>query len=242
MNNNLLTAVAQNVVYVLEFLGIVFAMFIIAYVTEKVAKKRSGDTTRILTTKKIAVVGMFSAIAAILHVLDFSIPFLAPPFYKLDFSELPALIGAYAFGPVAGVLIEFVKILLKLVFKGTSTAFVGDLANFVIGCSFLLPASILYDFKKNKKSAIISCVVGTLAMTIVGTAFNALYLLPTFAALYGMNLDDIIAMGTAINSNINNITSFVIIAVAPLNLIKGGLVSIITLLIYKKLSPIIKVR
>lgn len=240
MEKSFLTAVSQNVAYVLEFLLIVAAMFLVAYLAEKAAKKKNGDTERILTTRKIAMIGMFSAIAAILHVLDFAIPFIAPPFYKLDFSELPALIGAFAFGPVAGVMIEFVKILLKLVFKGTSTAFVGDLANFVVGCSFLLPASILYDFRKTKKNAVISCVAGTLTMTVVGTLFNAVYLLPTFAVLYGMNLEDLIAMGTAVNSGITNVTSFVVIAVAPLNLIKGTMISLLTMLLYKKISPILK--
>ncbi len=240
MNKDFFTAVSQNVLFVFVFLGIVLAMFFVAYFFEKGAKKRNHDTTRVLTTRKMAMVGMFSAISVLLHIFDFSIPFLAPPFYKLDFSELPALIGAFAFGPVAGVLIESLKILLKLVIKGTSTAFVGDLANFVVGCSFILPASIIYNFKKTKKNAIFSCVIGTVVITIFGTIFNALYLLPTFAVLYGMNLNDIIAMGTAINANITDVTTFALIAVAPINLIKGSMVSLLTLLMYKKISPILK--
>ena len=240
MKNNFWEAVIQNATFVLEFLAIVAVMFVIAYAAEKMAKKRNGDKERILTTRKIAMIGMFAAIAAVLHIMDFAIPFLAPPFYKLDFSELPALIGSFAFGPVAGVMIEFVKIILKLVFKGTSTAFVGDLANFVIGCSFILPASIMYDFKKTKKNAVISCMIGTVMITLFGTTFNALYLLPAFSVLYGMPLDDIIAMGTAVNNGVKDIFTFVLITVAPLNLIKGGVVSVITLLIYKKLSPILK--
>ena len=172
MDNSFLTQVSQNVTYVLEFLAIVLMLFLVAYVAEKAAKKKRGDKERILSTRKMAMIGMFSAIAAILHVMDFAVPF-APPFYKLDFSELPTLIGAFAFGPATGVMIEFLKILLKLVFKGTSTAFVGDLANFVVGCSFILTASIIYEFKKTKKGAVIGCVAGTAAMTIFGTAFNA---------------------------------------------------------------------
>ena len=139
--NGLLQSIQENMVFLLEFLGIVVLMVLIAYVAEKLDKKRNGEKQRILSTQKIAVIGMFSAVAAILHMLDFPVPF-APEFYKLDFGELPALIGAFAYGPVAGVMIEFCKIVLKLIFKGTSTAFVGDLANFVIGCSFLLPPSM----------------------------------------------------------------------------------------------------
>ncbi|MBS7302600.1 MAG: ECF transporter S component [Lachnospiraceae bacterium] len=242
MNSNFIEEVSKNVTFVLEFLGIILALFVVAFVMEKLAKKRTGDTERILSTRKMAMIGMFSAIAAILHIMDFALPFIAPPFYKLDFSELPALIGAYAFGPFAGVMIEFLKILLKLIFKGTSTAFVGDLANFAVGCSFILPASVIYDFNKKKKTAILSCVVGTIVLTVFGTMFNALYLIPAFSALYGLGIEEIIAMGTSINKGITDLTSFVIIAVAPLNLIKGSVVSLITLLVYKKISPILKSR
>ena len=128
---------------------------------------------------------------------------------------------------------EFLKILIKLFLKSTSTAFVGDLANFIIGCTMILPATIIYHVKKTKKSAIISCVVGTLGMTVFGTAFNAIYLIPAFAKLYGMDLN-------VINASISGIISFVVICVAPINLIKGTVISILTNLIYKPLSPIIK--
>lgn len=232
-------AVMENVVFVVEFIGIVILLFAVAYAAEKIRKKKNEETERILSTRKIAMIGMFSAIAAVLHVLDFPIPF-APEFYKLDFSEIPILVGSFAFGPVAGVMMEFCKIFLKLLFKGTSTAFVGDLANFVIGCSFILPASILYLNKKSKKTAIIACITGTICMTLFGTAFNAVYLLPKFAQIYGMPLDVIIGMGTAINSSIQSVTTLVIFAVAPLNIIKGASVSAVTMLVYKKLSPILK--
>lgn len=237
--NGLMQSVTENLIFVLEFLGIVILLFAVAYGAEKMAKKKSGDTERILSTRKIAMIGVFSAIAFLLMLLEFPVPF-APAFYELDFSEIPVLVGTFAFGPVAGVMIEFCKILLKLVFKGTTTAFVGDLANFVIGCSFVLPASILYLNRKTKKTAIAGSVVGTLCMTVFGTAFNAVYLLPKFAQLYGMPLDAIVGMGTAINPAINSVVTLVVFAVAPLNILKGGSVSLVTVLIYKKLSPILK--
>jgi len=237
--NNLMQSVTENLIFVLEFLGIVVLMFAVAYGAEKAAKKRNGDTERVLSMRKIAVIGVFSAIAFLLMLLEFPVPF-APFFYELDFSEIPALIGAFAYGPVAGVMIEFCKILLKLVFKGTTTAFVGDLANFVIGCSFLLPASILYFNKKTKNMAIFGSTVGTVCMTVFGTAFNAVYLLPKFSQLFGMPLDEIIALGTAINPAIHSVTTLVIFAVAPLNILKGGSVSLVTMLAYKKISPILK--
>lgn len=239
--NGLFESVTQNLAYVLSFLAIIIVMFVAAVLLEKAAQKKNGISEPVFNTRKVAMIGMFSAIAMILHLFDFPLPF-APGFYKLDFSELPILVGTFAFGPAAGVMMEFVKILLKLLIKGTSTAFVGDLANFVIGCSFILPASVIYAFRKNKKSAILACITGTLIMTVFGTAFNAIYLLPAFSRLYGMPLDQLLAMGTAVNplAKEGSIVSFVAACVAPLNLIKGASVSLVTLLIYKPLSPVIK--
>ena len=240
MGNGLLQSIADNVVFVLVCVGVAAALFFIAYGTEKSVQKKNGVTERILTTRKITMIGLFSALAMILHIFDFPVLFLAPGFYKLDFSEIPALVGTFAFGPVAGGMIEFCKILLKLVVKGTSTAFVGDLANFVIGCSLVLPASIIYMFKKTRKNAMLACLAGSLVMTVFGTAFNGVYLLPAFSKLFGMPLEAIIAAGAEINGNINNITSFVCFAVAPINIIKSVAASGVTLVIYKPLSPILK--
>ena len=239
MNNELWKNVMENTVFVLEVIGIALALTLVAYAAEKIIQKKKQSKERILSTRKIAMIGVFSAIATVLHIFDFPV-FFAPGFYKLDFSEIPALVGAFAFGPVAGVMIEFCKIVLKLLIKGTSTAFVGDLANFVIGCSFILPASIMYMWKKTKKNAIVSCVVGTLCMTVFGSAFNAIYLLPAFSKLYGMPLEVIIGMGTEVNAAITDITTLVLFAVVPMNLLKGTSVSLVTMLIYKRLSPILK--
>lgn len=239
--NKLWNNVVNNAVFVLEFLAVIVVLFVVAFLFEKAAQKKRNVSEPIFSTRKVAMIGMFSAISAILMLFEFPLPF-APSFYELDFSELPILIGAFAFGPAAGVMMEFIKILLKLLIKGTSTAFVGDLANFAVGCSFILPASILYTFRKSKKNAIIACITGTLIMTVFGTAFNAIYLLPAFSELYGMPLDSILAMGAKVNplASEGNIISFVAACVAPLNLIKGASVSIVTMLIYKPLSSIIK--
>lgn len=241
--NNLFQSVADNLLYVLGFLLVIAALFAAALLLEKAAQKKNGVREKVFSTRKIAVIGMFSAIAAILMLFEFPLPF-APAFYELDFSELPILVGTFAFGPAAGVMMEFVKILLKLLFKGTSTAFVGDLANFAVGCSLILPASVVYSFRKNKKGAILACVVGTLCITVFGTAFNAVYLLPAFSRLYGIPLDSLLALGSEVNSLVKegSIVSFVAACVAPMNLIKGAGVSLVTMLIYKPLSPIIKGR
>ena len=237
--NGFFEAVKENASFVGVCMITVIAITLIAYAAEKLAKRRNGSTDRVLATRKVVMIGMFGAISGILYCFDFGIP-IAPSFYKLDFSELPALIAGFAFGPVAGVLVEFVKQLVKLLLKSTSTAFVGDLANYLIGCMLVLPASVIYQFHKSKHSALIGCVVGTIVMTIFGTWFNAVYLLPTFSRLFGMPLDAILGMGAAINPRVTNLTSFVILMVAPINIIKGTGTSALTMLIYKKISPIIK--
>lgn len=237
--NGLFDAIKDNASFVGVCVLTAVLMVAIAYFFEKAAKRRNGDKDRVLATRKVVMIGMFAAISGILYCFDFALP-IAPSFYKLDFSELPALIAGFAFGPVAGVLVEFVKQIVKLLIKSTSTAFVGDLANFLIGCMLVLPASIIYQFHKSKRSALIGCAVGTVIMTVFGTWFNAVYLLPTFAKLFGMPMDAILGMGQAINAGVKDITTFVILMVAPINIIKGVGISALTMLVYKKISPIIK--
>lgn len=233
--------VLENGPFVLEFLAVILALFIVGVLLEKAAQKKRGVQEAMFGTRKVVMIGMFSALAMVLMLFEIPVPF-APSFYKLDFSELPILVGAFAFGPMAGVMMEFVKILLKLCVKGTSTAFVGELANFAVGCSFILPVSAMYAFRKTKKHAIAACVAGTLVMTVFGTAFNAVYLLPAFAKLFHMPLETILEMGAKVNPLVgeNSLLGFVAACVAPLNLLKGASVSLITLFIYKPLSPLIK--
>ncbi len=239
MGKGLMQAILDNAGFVAVCLLTAGALLGVAYLFEKAAKKRSGSTDRVLATRKVVMIGMFSALAGILYCFDFGWPF-SPAFYKMDFSELPALIAGFAFGPVAGVMVEFLKQVVKILIKSTSTAFVGDLANFLVGSMLVLPASVIYRFHKSRTTAIIGCVAGVLCMTVFGTWFNAVYLLPTFATLYGMPLDAILGMGAAINSNVTNIYTFVLLMVAPLNLVKGSMISLLTMLIYKRVSPIIK--
>ena len=191
-------------------------------------------------TRKLVEIGMLGAIATVLMLFEFPIPFIAPPFYELDFSEVPVLVGAFALGPVAGATSELVKILINLLINGTATAFVGEIGNYLLGCSFIIPAALIYKKKKTKKTALAAMIVGTIVMTVFGCILNAYVLLPTYAAAFGMPIDAIIGMGSAINGNINDVMTFVIIAVAPFNIIKGIVVSVITLLIYKHISPILK--
>ena len=222
----------QNLVFVLVCAGIIVAITVAA----KLAERFLPGMRKVSPARRISIIAVCSAIAAVLHMLDFPLLFLAPEFYKLDFSELPVMLCGFYLGPSAAVACEAVKILLKLLLKGTSTAFVGDFANFVIGCSLVLPAAVVYHIKKSRGSAVAGLGVGTLILTVFGSAFNAVYLLPKFSELFGLPLETIISMGSTINGNINSVSTFVLLAVAPLNLIKGVAISALTLLLYKRIA------
>ena len=222
----------ENFVFVLCCTGIIAALAVAA----KIAERFLFATRRTSKARRITIIAICSAIAAVLHMLDFPLLFLAPEFYKLDFSELPVMLCGFYLGPTSAVLCEALKIVLKLLLKGTSTAFVGDFANFAVGCSLVLPAVIVYHTKKTRISALWGLVTGTLFLTIFGSMFNAIYLLPKFSQLYGLPLETIIGMGTKINGSITSLSTFVLLAVAPLNLIKGVMISVLTLLLYKKVA------
>lgn len=230
--NGLWSQIVENFSFIVGCIAIMAVLVLLS----KLAERFLPDMRKTTPARRISIIGICAAIAAVLHVLDFPLLFLAPEFYKLDFSELPVMLCGFYLGPSATVACEAVKILLKLLLKGTSTAFVGDFANFAVGCSLVLPATIIYHIRKTRSWAITGMTVGTVILTIFGSAFNGIYLLPKFAQLYGMPLDTIIAMGSKINADITSVTSFVILAVAPLNLIKGFSISVLTLLLYKRIA------
>ncbi len=202
--------------------------------TQSNVVSRTGSKIGIRT---ITQIGMLSAIATVFMLFEIPLPF-APSFYQIDFSEVPVLIGCFALGPVAGAIIEFVKILMNFVINGTITAGVGELANFLIGCALCVPAGMIYRYKRTRKSAIFGLVAGSICMTILGCFLNAFLLLPAYAKAFHMPIQALVDMGTAVNSNITSIFTFVVFAVAPFNLLKATLASLVVLLVYKKISPI----
>ena len=234
----------DNISFILVSLVMIVVVYFVAFGCEKIIEKKNGikfssDKTKI---NKLVIMAMFSAVAAVLMYVEFPITFIAPAFYEMDLSEVPVMIGSFMLGPCAGVIMEAVKVLLKLVLKGTSTAFVGDFANFILGCALVVPALVLYHTKKTKKRAVIGLVTGGIVLIVSGVFLNALYLLPKYSQLYGMPVETFINMGAAINPAISNIFTFVILAVAPFNLIKATVVGVITMLLYKYLSRLIKVH
>lgn len=227
--------VKDNLTFVLTCLAVFAALFALALIFERCVLKQRK---KLGSTHFLAYTAIFSAMAGVLMFIEIPL-FFAPSFYEIDLSEIPIMICTFYLGPVAGVVAELLKIIVKLAFKGTTTAFVGDFANFVVGCTFILPASMIYHARPGKKTALIGMAVGTLIMTVFGSAFNAIYLLPKFSELFGLPLDTIVGMGTAVNGAINSVSTLVLFAVVPFNLLKGIVVSALTFLLYKRISPIL---
>lgn len=228
----IITQIQENLRFFSICVVIALGVILIAKLAEKfLLKHRSVSAAR-----RVSIIGMCSAIAMVLYILDFPVPFLAPPFYKLDFSEIPVLLCGFFLGPSAGVICLALKVLLKLLLQGTTTAFVGDLANFVVGCTLVLPATIIYHVHKSKKSALIGLIAGTLTMATFGSLFNAIYLIPEFSRLYGIPLEAIVAMGAQIHGSIDSVGKLAAMCVAPLNLVKGAAVSVLTMLLYKHVA------
>ena len=186
---------------------------------------------------KLIKISLLGAIAFLLMFIEFGLP-MFPSFLKVDISDLPALIGAFAFGPVAGVIVELLKNLLHLVFKN-STAGVGELANFLVGAILVFVSGLVYKRSKTKKNAVISLIIGSLAMTIGACILNYFVFLPLYETVLHFPIKAIVAMGTALNSNIKDLNTFIVWSIAPFNLLKAAIVSAITLLIYKRVSPIL---
>ncbi len=191
-------------------------------------------------TKKLVTVAVLSAVSTILFLIKIPLAFIAPPFYELDLSNVVSLIGAFALGPVAGVLIELLKNVINLVIDGSITGGIGELSNFLTACAFVVPASLIYKYKRDKKSAIIGLLVGILTMTVFGFFSNLYIMIPAYSKALSLPLEQIVGMGTAIHSSIDSVFDLVFLCVVPFNLIKGIIISTVTFLLYKKISKLIK--
>jgi len=186
---------------------------------------------------KMIKISMLSVIAFLLMFLELATPFF-PPFLKIDISDLPALIGAFALGPIAGVLIELIKNILHGIFVG-GTAFIGEFANFLVGSVFVVAAGIFYSKNKSRKTAIFAMAIGTVLMTITASVLNFYVLLPLYEKVLNFPVVAVVGMGMKVNPNIKDLNTFIIWAIMPFNLIKGIIISLITLPVYKRVSILI---
>ena len=212
-----------------------------------------------IPVRKLSIAAMLSAVAFVLMFLEFPIPALIPPFIKMDFSDLPALLGAFALGPVYGIVIELVKNLLHILIKGTSSAGIGELFNFICGAVFAFVAGMIYLWRKPKSgsnltkqeirhkgrlAAILSSVLGALAMAVVSVPLNYFLVYPAYVVCYGMPMDAIIGMYQTILDNFDvnitaNLFTCLVIFNLPFTFIKGILDALICFFIYKPLSPLL---
>lgn len=190
-------------------------------------------------TNQLTLVAFFGALAFILMFFSFSVPILSP-FAELDLSAVPELIGGFMMGPAAGVEIITVKILLKLVFKGSSSMFTGEIQNFLLETAFVLPAAIYYKKNKTKKGAITGLAIGAVATIIVSIFTNIYLIFPAYMTLYGMNWNTILAVFSEINPWIKNIPTMIAFSIVPFNIVSRAITSLLTILIYKKISVLLK--
>ncbi|NLW40721.1 MAG: ECF transporter S component [Tissierellia bacterium] len=192
-----------------------------------------------LNTKSMVKISVLAVISLILMLLDFPLWF-TPSFLKFDISDVPALIGSFALGPFAGVLVQLVKNLLNLLVEGSTTGGVGELANFIVGSIYVYSAGLIYYREKNFRNAVIGMTVGTIVMTISISLINYYFMIPFYAKIFGLPLDSIVAMGSAVNKYVVDFKTLILYAIVPFNLFKGIVVTLVTLLIYKRVSPILK--
>ncbi len=192
------------------------------------ADVRKKDTVFTLTR-----CGILAAMAVVLYYIE--IPVVA--FYKLDLSTLPAILAGFAMGPVQGVAVVVIKNLVHML--GTSTACVGEVADIIMSSCFVIPASLIYRSHKNRKSAVQAMAAGTILMTISGILVNYFVLIPAYQVLMNLPLDVIVGMGTKVWSYIDSTVKLVIFVTGPFNLLKGFTLSVVTYLLYKRVSPLL---
>ena len=176
-------------------------------------------------------IAILAAAASILFLIE--IPIVA--FYKLDLSNIPVLLGAFSMGPVPGLVILAIKSAIGLLHS--SSAGVGELADFVMGAALVVPSAVIYHRNKSRKNAIIGMAVGTVCMVVAGVLMNKWVMLPFYMGAFHMDMDGIIkaAKVAAVDSE----WKLLLLVTGPFNLLKGVVLSIVTALIYKPLSPIL---
>ena len=187
--------------------------------------------------RMIALIAIFGALAAVLMVFRFPLPFM-PPFLSFDLAGVPELIVAFTFGPLAGILVVVLRILLQLVISGTNSMFTGELQGLMLSLALVLPASIIYQHNKTQKGAIQGMVAGSITNVVVAVFTNMVIIIPFYVALYGMDMDAIISMTQAVNPYVDSTFKLVLLGIIPFNIIKNVATCLVTFVIYKKISPV----
>lgn len=189
--------------------------------------------------KRLVVLAMLSAMAAVLMAFEFYMP-PAPPFMKFDFSDLPVIMGGLMMGPVATVIIAVIKNLLKMVISGTNTMAVGELANVICAVAYAFPAALIYKLKKTKVGAVIGLVCGVVIVICVSVIQNLYLTFPLYGKMYGMDMNAIVGMVSGVNPKVKDVVTMFVFSIVPFNIIKYTLISVITMIIYKTISKVVK--
>ena len=189
--------------------------------------------------RRLTMAAMMGTVSFVLMYFSFSVPLLSP-FAEFDLSAVPELIGGFILGPIGAVQITTIKILLKLVFKGTSSMLTGEIQNFMLSVSFVVPAVIYYRKHRTKKGAVVGLVIGAIFSIITAIFTNIYIIFPFYIKLYGMNWQGIVDMCAAVNPWINNIPTMIAFSIIPFNVISRTVTSILTVLLYKKISVPLK--
>lgn len=184
------------------------------------------------STRRLVLTAILGAISTLLMIFEFPMP-LIPPFVKMDFSELPVILGGFIMGPVDGTLIAVIKVVLNLLINGTTTAGIGELANLIYSLGYMLPAVLIYHKIKTKKGAVISLVTGTIITSIIAVIMNIVVIFPVYAKLMGLDLGEIVSMCASVNPYVKDMVSLMIFSMLPFNLFKYGVTSVITFILYK---------
>lgn len=192
-----------------------------------------------IRVKEIAFIGLMGAVSAVLMLLRFPLPFL-PPFLSFDLAGVMEIMGGFMFGPVAAFFIILVKILIQLVIQGSLSFGTGEVQGLILSCTYVLPALLIYHWRKSKKSAVIGMAVSTVLVSVVAVITNLYLIIPFYVRLFGMTMEDIIVMCNAVNPAVKNAAGMVIMGILPFNLIKYGATSLVTFFVYKRLSKVIR--
>lgn len=189
-----------------------------------------------MSIQVIARIAVLTALASILFMIE--IPVVA--FYKLDLSNLPVLLGAFAMGPVAGTIILALKSFIGMMHS--TSMYIGELADFIMGAAIVLPAAWIYRRRKSRKTALLGMAVGTVCMIIVAVLVNWLIMIPFYMNAYGMPMEAVIGMATAVLPFVDTEIELLMFVTAPFNLLKGIVLSALTYVLYKHLSPLLHGR
>lgn len=186
---------------------------------------------------KIAKIAVIAALAGVINLFTVPLPFF-PPFYEMDLSDVIVLIGGFHLGPWAVIAIEGIKQLINISFNGTITAFVGEIANFLMGVVFVFPAAMIYKKKKTFRRALLGMGIGLLCLAVTSAFLNYFLLIPAYAKVFGF--EAVMNMAKGAIPAIKNLKTLVLLATVPFNLFKGLICSLVAVLLYKRVSPLLK--